>query len=394
MELIGRASGTTAAGAPVLSYEPLSLDEFRTFCEAVDYRGLVGEAEWNLEGEGGQLEAFIEAGKRRRDMLADVTRERLEAAFKAIDVDDSGFIDMEELTAFGLRVGAGWSQSAVERLMGQMDTDGDSQISFDEFSTFLQQMGLHGCYAEVSKFIEEGAKRRAGAGGLSDEQAAALFAAIDVDGSGSIEMGELAAFGKAIDAGWTREACAALLGRMDTDGDHAISPQEFRSFMAEAGLHGMHDEVTAFITAGLSLRRTDGEGSPSVRRLSDAHATLPVSELPRHAHALRQQIEQKKREALALKRRGSKAEAAALYREVKGLERQASGQALDEEGAPAQSDAAAVALQRQRSADAALRMAEAELLLVDAQAATTEAATLAPAEADDPELNAALAAAT
>ena len=46
------------------------------------------------------------------------------------------------------------------------------------------------------------------------------------------------------------------------------------------------------------------------------------------------------------------------------------------------------------SADAALRMAEAELLLVDAQAATTEAATLAPAEADDPELNAALAAAT
>lgn len=237
MELIGRASGTTAAGAPVLSYEPLSLDEFRTFCEAVDYRGLVGEAEWNLEGEGGQLEAFIEAGKRRRDMLADVTRERLEAAFKAIDVDDSGFIDMEELTAFGLRVGAGWSQSAVERLMGQMDTDGDSQISFDEFSTFLQQMGLHGCYAEVSKFIEEGAKRRAGAGGLSDEQAAALFAAIDVDGSGSIEMGELAAFGKAIDAGWTREACAALLGRMDTDGDHAISPQEFRSFMAEAGLH-------------------------------------------------------------------------------------------------------------------------------------------------------------
>ena len=125
MELIGRASGETAWGAPVLSYDPLSLEEFRTFCEAVDYRGLVGEADWSLDGEGGQLEAgaaaahrtaslalahpshglwhrphlrpslatalhpapapapvqaFIAAGRRRRDMLAEGKHERLLAA--------------------------------------------------------------------------------------------------------------------------------------------------------------------------------------------------------------------------------------------------------------------------------------------------------------------------
>ena len=32
VELIGRAVAETAWGAPVLSYEALSLDEFRTFC--------------------------------------------------------------------------------------------------------------------------------------------------------------------------------------------------------------------------------------------------------------------------------------------------------------------------------------------------------------------------
>ena len=32
----------------------------------------MGEAEWRMEGEGGQLDAFLEAGKRRRDMVAEV----------------------------------------------------------------------------------------------------------------------------------------------------------------------------------------------------------------------------------------------------------------------------------------------------------------------------------
>ena len=229
MELIGRSSGETATGAPILSYEPLSLEEFRTFCEAVDFRGLVGEAEYNLEDEGGgKLEAFLEAGRLRRDMLQECTRERLAAAFAAIDVDDSGAIDMEELTAFGLRVGAGWSRPACERLLQRMDADGNQLISLDEFVSFIGELGLHGCYAEVSAFIAEGSRRRAAAERLTDEQQAALFAAIDVDGSGAIDLDELVAFGRSIEAGWTREACAAR--------QHG---QSGRLGEAMAGLHGL-----------------------------------------------------------------------------------------------------------------------------------------------------------
>ena len=119
------------------------------------------------------------------------------------------------------------------------------------------QQGLHGCYAEVSTFIEEvgtetsnsthsacrptqfactpmqGVARRAAVRRLTDEQTASLFAAIDVDGSGAIELSELMAFGRAIGAGWSREACVSLLGKMDSDGDLAISLQEFRAFVSE-----------------------------------------------------------------------------------------------------------------------------------------------------------------
>ena len=210
--------------------------------------------------------------------------------------------------------------------MERMDSDGDALISFAEFTAFLQQMGLHGCYAEVSTFIEEGVARRAAVRQLTDEQTAALFAAIDIDGSGTIELDELMAFGRAVGTGWSRDACAVMLGKMDTDGDQYISPHEFRAFVSEVGLHGMRAEVDAFTVAGLSLRSgggggggsgaADGEVSPSVRQLSAAMATLP-SELPRHAHALRAQIATKRKEALLLKRADRKAEAVTLCRDTK-----------------------------------------------------------------------------
>ena len=65
----------------------------------------------------------------------------------------------------------------------------------------------------------------------------------------------------------------------------------------------MHDEVNAFMAAGLLLRsgKDDATGeAASVSALSSAIAALP-GELPRHAVALRAQIESKKREALAKK---------------------------------------------------------------------------------------------
>ena len=45
-----------------------------------------------------------------------MTHERLAATLEAIDVDDSGFVDIEELTAFGLRVGAAARSNGTAQL--------------------------------------------------------------------------------------------------------------------------------------------------------------------------------------------------------------------------------------------------------------------------------------
>ena len=180
--------------------------------------------------------------------------------------------------------------------------------------------------------------------------------------------------------------------------------------MSEVGLHGMHDEVNAFIVAGLLLRAQWREDVP------------PGEVLPRHAAALRSQIDAKKREALALKRAHRTDEALSLYREVKTLERQVrcfapSPRTMRSPShltlvrhrhcarvrfhpspcvAPlprqASNHEAPTEVHKQRSAEKALIAAEAEILLADEAIARTEAATLAPAEHDDPELHAALGA--
>ena len=79
-------------------------------------------------------------------------------AFRALDIDDSGYIELPELLHFGAAIGAGWSQSACEALLGKMDTDGDHKISLSEFEGFMSEVGLHGCHEEVAAFIQARAR--------------------------------------------------------------------------------------------------------------------------------------------------------------------------------------------------------------------------------------------
>ena len=44
-----------------------------------------------------KVESLVEAGERRRQLLDPFSETRIEAAFDAIDLDDSGAIDMDEL---------------------------------------------------------------------------------------------------------------------------------------------------------------------------------------------------------------------------------------------------------------------------------------------------------
>ena len=68
-------------------------------------------------------------------------------AFKSIDLDDSGEIDLDELMHFNEETGAGWNEAFCKQLLGKMDADGNCKISFEEFEAFIGQVGLHGALA-------------------------------------------------------------------------------------------------------------------------------------------------------------------------------------------------------------------------------------------------------
>ena len=101
-----------------------------------------------------KVESLVEAGERRRQLLDPFSETRIEAAFDAIDLDDSGAIDMDELLHFARASGLDWDAEACARLLGKMGTD--ESISRDDFRNFFKTVGLHGAPEAVAAFIAVG----------------------------------------------------------------------------------------------------------------------------------------------------------------------------------------------------------------------------------------------
>ena len=110
-----------------------------------------------LHGAPEAVAAFIAGGEARRRCVEPFDQEQIGGAFTAIDLDDSGAIDFDELLAFGHMIGmSAWTPAACEALLQKVDTDGDRRISREEFATFVAEVGLHGCHAEVDAFVRAG----------------------------------------------------------------------------------------------------------------------------------------------------------------------------------------------------------------------------------------------
>ena len=77
-------------------------------------------------------------------------------AFRALDIDDSGYIELPELLHFGAAIGAGWSQAACEALLGRMDADGDRRISLAEFEGFVSEVRHSGEPGGVARSVAWG----------------------------------------------------------------------------------------------------------------------------------------------------------------------------------------------------------------------------------------------
>ena len=75
-----------------------------------------------------------------------------EEAFKAVDTDNSNYIDKNEFKECSLQVAKGFgfenpSQSAIEEIYNKLDADGNGTIELDEFKKYVKEI--------ICKLLEE-----------------------------------------------------------------------------------------------------------------------------------------------------------------------------------------------------------------------------------------------
>ena len=124
-EAAGAAKGATS----------FNQEEFAKWYDAV-------QPSWSVDAE--ELTMLIDGGHSARARSDPFNHETIELAFKAIDLDESGEIDLDELMHFSAETNAGWTESFCKSLLGKMDADGNLKINFEEFETFIGQVGMHG----------------------------------------------------------------------------------------------------------------------------------------------------------------------------------------------------------------------------------------------------------
>ena len=160
-----------------------------------------GEAESGGKAEGGGGKAGAD-GKQ----LPAFAQAELREAFDLFDLDGSGKIDAEEMRQIVRSLGA--RESDALRILGDADTDGDGQISFDEFTCLVLPL-----YQNSTAALRH------------------AFDMFDADSSGFIDRGELGVMLRKLGFEWQG---THVFEAADIDGDGKVSFDEFLALYASA----------------------------------------------------------------------------------------------------------------------------------------------------------------
>jgi Ca2+-binding EF-hand superfamily protein len=102
-------------------------DELEDMIRAVD-----------LNGDGViDFEEFIGLMRLRMDERQRDPEEDLRDAFNMFDADRSGYIDREEVRALMKKLAQTLTDEEIDAIMEEVDTDGDGEISFEEFRAMM-----------------------------------------------------------------------------------------------------------------------------------------------------------------------------------------------------------------------------------------------------------------
>lgn len=131
---------------------------------------------------------------------------KMEAIFKAMDLDGDGMLSMEEIQkGYDKHFGTPIDDDEIQRMFKEIDTDGNGSIDYSEFlMATMNESQL-----------------------LSQEKLKAAFKMFDKDGSGSISKAEI----KEALGGLEEKIVEGIINEVDENNDGEISFEEFEKMM-------------------------------------------------------------------------------------------------------------------------------------------------------------------
>ncbi|KAK3222223.1 hypothetical protein Dsin_009248 [Dipteronia sinensis] len=136
--------------------------------------------------------------------------QELEHVFKKFDANGDGKISSAELGAIMSSLGYNATDEELQKMMREIDGDGDGFIDFQEFVE-LNTKGV-----DSNEVMEN----------LKD-----AFSVYDIDGNGSITADELYKVFKSLGEDCTMAECRKMISGVDRDGNGTIDFEEFKVMM-------------------------------------------------------------------------------------------------------------------------------------------------------------------
>merc|ERR1711934_841926 len=166
---------------------------------------------------GSAMGKYDEANKRAQAVqgLTDAQKADLSEAFTLFDTDGSGAIDAAELCTAMAALGFNPKKSEIEKMVREMDKDGDATIDLEEFMIML-----------ATKMNEKDGK----------EEMLKGVAMFDDDKTGKISFKNFKRVATELGETLSDDELQAILLEGDEDKDGEISKEEFMNIMLRTGM--------------------------------------------------------------------------------------------------------------------------------------------------------------